>query len=437
MTLAIHGGNPVRTRPFPRHRTIGSEEKEAVCRVLDSGVLSKYLGCWHEDFMGGHEVRALEEEWAAYFGARHAIAVNSCTSGLFCAVGAIGTEPGDEIIVPPYTMSATAVAPLIYNAVPVFADIEADCFCLDPKEVEKKITKRTRAIMVVDLFGQPSDAEGIHALARKNGLHVIEDTAQAPGALYQGKPAGTLGHIGVFSLNYHKHIHCGEGGVVVTDDDTLAERIRLIRNHGESVVEGMGTANLVNMVGFNFRMTEMEAAVARCQLHKLEGLLEKRLENCRYMTEGLSQIPAITAPVIRENCRHAFYVHACKFDETLAGVSRNTFMDAVKAELPCTEGRESEGVKIGCGYVKPLYLLPLFQQKIAHGSGHFPFTSPWNPSVPDYGKGSCPVCEDLHEKTLFTHELMLPSMEKADMDDVLRAFTKVWEARDQLKGNIK
>jgi len=431
MKLAINGGRPVRTKPFPAHNNIGEEEKQAVARVLDSGVLSKYLGCWHQDFYGGPEVRAFEEEWAAYFGSKHAIAVNSCTSGLYCAVGAIGVEPGDEIIVTPYTMSATATAPLIFNAIPVFADIEEDCFCLDPAAIEPRITSRTKAILVVDLFGQPYNAEAINGLARKHRLLVIEDTAQAPGATLKGKYAGLLGDIGVFSLNYHKHIHCGEGGVIVTDNDDLAERMRLIRNHAEAVVEAKGVQNLVNMIGFNFRMTEMEAAVAHCQLRKLPALLERRRHNCRFLEEKLAQIPAITVPKVREGGEHAYYVHACKFNAATAGIGRNSFIEAVKAELAPFSLREAEGVKMSCGYVKPLYLQPLYQQRIAYGSKGYPFLGRENKG--DYAKGLCPVTERMHEQELFLHELMLPSMTERDLNDVATAFTKVWELRKEIK----
>ncbi|HQF92382.1 MAG TPA: DegT/DnrJ/EryC1/StrS family aminotransferase, partial [Synergistaceae bacterium] len=211
-TLALLGGTPVRTEKFPGYRVMGQEEKDATARVIDSGVLSGFIAGWHENFWGGPEVRALEEEWAAHFRVKHAIAVNSATSGLMAAVGAVGVEPGDEVIVPPYTMSATAVAPLVWNAVPVFADLEPRGFCLDPVSVEARITPRTRALMAVDIFGHPYDADAINALARKYGLAVIEDCAQAPGATYRGRFAGTLGNLGVFSLNFHKHIHCGEGG---------------------------------------------------------------------------------------------------------------------------------------------------------------------------------------------------------------------------------
>ena len=150
--LAINGGNKVRTKNFPAYKTIGKEEEKAVLKVIESGVLSRFLGCWHEDFYGGPEINALEKEWAEFFNVKHAIAVNSATSALFCAVGAAGVGPGDEVIVSPYTMSASAVAPLIYNAIPVFADIEEDYFCLDPDSIEKRITDRTRAIIVVDIF---------------------------------------------------------------------------------------------------------------------------------------------------------------------------------------------------------------------------------------------------------------------------------------------
>lgn len=433
MKLAINGGTPVRDREFPAHRTLGREELEIVREVLEKGVLSKFLGTWHEDFYGGEQVQALEREWAEYFGAKHAVSVNSCTSGLMCAVGATGVEPGEEIIVSPYTMSASATAPLVFNAVPVFSDIESDCFCLDPRSIEERIGPRTRAVIVVDIFGQPYDREAINGFAEKHGLFVIEDAAQAPGATYKGVYAGGLGHMGVFSLNYHKHIHSGEGGILLTDDDDLAERARLIRNHAEAVVEAKGVENITNLIGFNFRMTELEAAIARSQLQKLEGLLQRRRENIRYLEQGLSPVPALTIPEVREGCTHAYYVHALKFDANVAGVGRDAFISAVKAELKPHAMREKEGVKVSCGYVKPLYLQPMFQKKIAYGSKGFPFVNPWHGDVADYSRGICPVAEKMHFEELFIHEMMVPSMEKSDLDDVIRAFEKVWEHREEIK----
>jgi dTDP-4-amino-4,6-dideoxygalactose transaminase len=430
--LAVLGGAPVRSTPFPGYRTIAEEERQAVDRVMEGGSLSRYLGCWGDMFLGGPQVRALEEEWAAFFGVRHAIAVNSCTSGLICAVGAVGVEPGDEVIVSPYTMSATAVAPLIFGGIPQFADVHPQTYCIDPESVRAKITPRTKAIMAVDLFGHPYDAAQINRLAQEFGLKVIEDCAQAPGARLQGRYAGTLGDVGVFSLNYHKHIHCGEGGIVVCDDDEIADRVRLIRNHAESVVGAKGESNLVNMVGFNFRMTEIEAAIARCQLQKLTRLNQQRLANVQRLERGLAEIPAIALPYVQPGAEHVYYVHACLFDAELAGVSRDRFVQAVAAELPVFTGREREGVKISAGYVRPLYLLPMFQQQIAFGRRGYPFSLLPPEAAISYRKGICPVVERLHEHTLFLHELFHPGMAADDLTEVLTAFAKVWELRKDL-----
>lgn len=434
MKLAIHGGTPVRTKPFPANRVIGLEEKEAVMKVMDSGILSRFLGSWdREGFYGGEQVQALEKEWAAHFNVKHAIAVNSCTSGLYCAMGATGIEPGEEVIVTPYTMSASVTSALVFNAVPVFADIEADTFCLDPVEVEKKITPCTKAIVVVDLFGHPYDADALNAIAKKHNLYVIEDTAQAPDAVYKGRKAGTLGDIGVFSLNYHKHIHCGEGGMVITNDDALAEKVQLIRNHAEAVVEGKGCTDLVNMIGFNFRLPELESAIVRCQLKKLPQLVQDRQELCQYLSEKLSKLACFTPPLVKPDCTHVYYVYTMKYDEAVTGVPRQRVWEALQKELPVTETREYEGPMIWQGYVKPLYLQPMFQQKIAYGSKGCPFTAPWYEGEVDYSKGICPVAERMNEKEVMLHEIINPFMTKHDIDDLYNAFEKVVENMDELR----
>lgn len=431
--LAIKGGIKLRAKKFPAYRPIGLEEVSAARRVIKSGILSRFLGVWHEDFYGGPEVRALEKEWAKYFKVKHAIAVNSATSAIYTAVGAIGTNPGDEIIVSPYTMSASAVAPLIYGAIPVFADIEEDYFCLSPESVESRITKRTKAIIVVDIFGLPYDREKINKIAKKHKLFVIEDNAQGPGAKYKGRYSGTLGDIGIFSLNYHKNIHSGEGGIIVTNNDKLAERARLIRNHAESVVEAKGVKDLTNMVGFNFRMTEVEAAIAREQLKKLAGLQKKRAANIKYVTKGLSKIPCLEPAKIRPGCTHAFYVHPIKYRESEVGIHRDKFVEAVKAELTPITLRETEGIKVGAGYVKPIYLLPVFQKKIAFGDKGYPWKNNIYKDSVNYKKGLCPVTERMHYNELITHDLFHPFFSKKDLDDVVAAFEKVWKNRSELK----
>jgi len=429
--LSIKGGSKLRSKPFPAYNTIGLEEEEAALRVLRSGKLSTYLGTWHDDFYGGSEVQALEREWESFFNVKHAISVNSATSGLYAAVGALGIEPGDEVIVTAYTMTASATAALVYGAIPVFADIEEEYYCLDVASIEENITSKTKAIIVVDIFGQPYDADAINSLAKKHNLAVIEDAAQAPGAMYKNKLAGTLGDIGIYSLNYHKHIHCGEGGIIVTNDDELAHKLRLIRNHAEAVINAKGyddKSELVNMVGFNYRMTEMEAAIAKEQLKKLPELIEERIQNTNYLNQKLSEIPCILPTKVRPQCSHVYYMHPLKFDTSRTTLHRNTFIDAVKAELPQTLLRDDSATLLNYGYVKPLYLQPMYQERIAFGSAGYPF----NQSERRYDKGLCPVTEDMHENILVTHEFMRPGMTKEDMDDVINAFKKVWEHRDEL-----
>lgn len=427
--LAIKGGNKIRTTLFPPYDVIGKEEETAAVEVIRSGILSKFLGCWEDDFYGGPQVRALEEEWAGYFKIKNAVSVNSATSALYCAVGALGIGPGDEVIVSPYTMCASATAPLIYGAIPVFADIEEKYYCLDPESVEQRITSRTKAIIVVNIFGQPHDAKRIREIADRHGLKIIEDNAQAPGAMYDGKYAGTFGDIGVFSLNYHKHIHCGEGGIAVTNDDNLAERMRLIRNHAEAVVDDKGFDDFVNMVGFNLRMTEIEAAISRQQLKKLKGLVEKRIENVNYLSKRLSELPGITPASVRENATHVYYMHPLTYDISQTGVSREKFVEAVKAELMPTMRRESEGVRVEAGYTRPLYLLSLYQKQKAFGGQGYPFDLV---SGISYEKGLCPVCEDIQENKIILHDLMRPGMTKKDLDDVYSAFEKVCENKEEL-----
>ena len=431
--LAIFGGEPVRKDPFPAYNTIGDEEKAAVQDVLDSGVLSRFLGAWHPDFYGGPQVRRFEKEWAEAFSVRHAISVNSCTSGLYAAVGAAGVGPGDEIIVSPYTMTASVTAALVFNAVPVFADIDPETFCLSPESIKNRITPRTKAIIVVDIFGQAAAMDEIMDIAGNHNLVVIEDTAQAPFAYRNNRPAGTLGHIGVFSFNYHKHIHTGEGGMLVTNDDDLADRLHLIRNHGESVAYGKGTDNLVNIIGFNFRLGEIEAAIGLCQTQKAPGLITQRQENVSYLEERLRGIPELKMPKVAKGNTHVYYVHVITFDEDFAGISRDLYVQVLNAEFPAPEG--GRGL-IRAGYVQPLYLLPLFRQQTAYGTVQCPFKCPHYKGRADYGLGLCPTVEKVNDRILL-HELFRPPMTRDDLDAVIGAFEKVHENLDELRNGAQ
>jgi dTDP-4-amino-4,6-dideoxygalactose transaminase len=426
--LALKGGKPVRTKLFPAYNTIGEAEKSAVLRVLESGNLSQFLGAWHKDFFGGPTVQKFENDWKKAFGSKYAISVNSNTSGLFAAIGACGIKAGDEVIVSPYTMSASALAPIIYGAVPVFADVDDLNYGLSPESIEKCITPRTKAIIVVHLFGNPAKMDEIMTIANKYNLKVIEDCAQAPMALYKGKPVGTIGDIGIFSLNYHKHIHTGEGGILTTNNEQIAERIYLIRNHGENIVEPKGVQDVFNTHGFNFRMTEIEAAIGIEQLKKLPSLIEERLDNVKYFTNELKKIDGLTAPFVEFESKHVFYLHALKFDKSIIGIDRNKFVDAVKAEIPSAILREDTPL-MGSGYVRPLYLQPLYQQRATHCS----FNCEKYKGQVNYNKGICPNAEKLHYEELITHEYIRPGMTKEDLMDVINAIDKVCKNIHELK----
>lgn len=425
--LAINGGVPLRTEPFGPSITTGQEEIDAGIKVLESGILSGFVGSPSDEFFGGKYIKQLEQDWSDKFEVKHSVSCNSATSALVMAMGAIEIGPGDEVIVSPYTMSATATAILFYNAIPIFADIEDDMFCLDPISIEKNITPQTKAIVTTDIHGQASDMDAIMALAKKHNLKVVVDAAQSPGAKYKDDFAGTVGDIGIYSLNRHKNIQTGEGGIAVTNDDELALRMQLIRNHAEALtgsgIERFTPKSLVNMLGFNFRMTEVEAAIGIEQLKKLDTLNEHRLELTKYLEEKLLKYPAITLPKVREGCTHVYYMHMMKFDETIAGISRTKFIEAIRAE----------GITIWGGYMKPLYLEPLYQEKIAYKGGYpFKNNSAYDKDV-DYSYGICPVAQRLYEKETIVNIYNYSPLTKSDMDDIANGFEKVFANIDELK----
>jgi perosamine synthetase len=415
--LAIEGGTSVIPVPFPPYRSLSEEEIESANRVLRSGVLSAFIGAAGPGFFGGPEVQALEQEAAKRFHVRHVVAVNSWTSGLVAAVGAIGIAPGDEVIVTPWTMVATATAILHWNGIPVFADIDPRSFNIDPAAVEAKITPRTRAILCADIFGQSADIPALRAIADRHKLRLLSDTAQAPGALLAGQSAGTAADIGGFSLNYHKHIHCGEGGLLVTDDDHLAERLQLIRNHGEAVIQSDDPAELANILGHNFRLGEIEAAIARAQLHKLPALVASRQRAADRLRAGLADLPGLQLPAVADQATHVYYVFGMTLDPVRLGRPRSWIVNALRAE----------GVQALFGGYQCIHLNPLFRHRIAYGTEGFPWKGlASGDSTVTYGPGLCPVAEDLHHRTFLGLNLCAHPYTDPEIDQVVAAFRKVW-----------
>jgi perosamine synthetase len=420
--LALFGGAPVLPQPRPAPPGVGEAEAQAAAEVVRGGVLSDYVGAPGPAFMGGARVRALETLAAEQFGARHALAVNSWTSGLICAVGALGLEPGDEVITTPWTMAATATAILHWNAIPVFADIDPTTFNIDPVQVERLISPRTRAIMAVDIFGLPADWDALSRLAQRHDLKLLGDSAQAPGALSGGRHCATRPHIGGYSLNYHKHIHCGEGGIIVTDDDRLARRMAMIRNHAECIVQGDDPVELAGMLGYNFRLGEIEAAIAALQLAKLPGRLQQYQRAAAQLNDGLRGLPGLQLPQVPAGSTHSYYVYGMQLDPAQTGVPREALAHALRAE----------GVPGVSASYQNLHRLPLFEQRIAYGTQGFPFRSPYARDGVRYGAGTCPVAERLHDQTYLGLAFGAFDLDEAQLDLMIEAFHKVWAARHTL-----
>lgn len=421
--LALLGGEQSITKNFARYNSIGVEEEEAALKVVKSGNLSQFLGAWEPDFFGGPYVRVFESAIQDAFQVKHAITMNSWSSGLTAAVGAIGIEPGDEVILSPWTMSATAMAIIQWNAIPVFADIEDRTFNLDARAVGDLVSERTKAIVVPDIFGHSADLDALKSVAQQHGLKIISDTAQAPGALYHGHFAGTLADIGGYSLNYHKHIHTGEGGVAVTNDDDLADRLQMLRNHAESVVGPREVQNLRNMIGQNYRMGEIEAAIGIEQFKKLPHFLADRQRVAGALTAAIGELRGLRMPIVEDDCTHAYYVYAMTVDASVTGVSRDVLARALRAE----------GVPAVASGYQLIHQLPMFQQRIAYGSKGFPWCLSPSGSRIDYSLGTCPVAEDMHFNSYLGIGVCQFAFSQDEIDQVAVAFHKVWNGLVSLR----
>ena len=400
---------------FKKYNTISKEELKNASKVIKSTTLSKFLGEYHPDFYGGKNVKNLEKTWAKYFGVKYAVSVNSWTSGLVACVGSLDINPGDEIILPTWTMSACSSSILHWNAVPIFADIEEDTFNICPKSILRNITKRTKAIMTVDIFGQPSKMKEILKIAKNNNLKVITDSAQAIGATYGKKYAGTLGDVGGYSLNYHKHIQSGEGGVCVTNNKLIYERLMLIRNHGESVIENFKKHKLNNIIGQNFRMGEVEASIAIAQLKKLKKIIFKIRNSAKKLRSGLQNLKGLKLASEFKDSKHAYYVLSMTIDEKILKKKRSFIAKKLG----------SLGIPISVGY-RNLHMLPMFQKKIAYGNKGFPWKGLKNSRFISYKKGICPVAEELHDKTFIGLPLTVYDFSNKDINYIIKCFKKIW-----------
>lgn len=414
--LALFGGSKIREESFPKHPQITSMEKEAVLEVLNSGNISTFAASPGEHFLGGKKIREFENNFANYLGIKFAVTFNSASSALHAAVAALGVKPEEEVIVPPYTFTSTATSVLMHNAIPVFSDVKNDTFCLDPQHLEEVLSDLTQAIIPVHLFGHPCDMDEILKFAKKNDLKVIEDCAQAPGAEYKGKKVGTMGDCGVFSFQESKNMMTGEGGMLVTDNEDIANAARLVRNHGEMILPSLKKRTYRSeILGWGYRMTEMEAALGIVQLSKLDEMNSQRIELADYLTTKINEINGLNHTK-NDFVKHVYYVYGIHYDEKKIEIPREKFCEALNAE----------GIPMWGGYVKPLYLNPLYLERRAYAFKHYKGKAV-------YQKGICPVAESLYENELILTMVSRPPAVKEDMDDVVNAIKKIIENKDELK----
>jgi perosamine synthetase len=306
---------------------IGRNEKKAVLRVLKSGNLTQ-----------GNEVLAFEQEFSQYVEGRECVAVSSGTSGLHLALLSLGIGVGDEVIVPSFTFAASANAIVLVGAKPIFVDIDPISFCLNPEKIEYLVSKKTRAIMVVHMFGMPANMQKIQLLAQKHGLKIVEDAAQAHYSFCNNKPVGTFGDASVFSFYATKNIMSGEGGMITYQDQSLSRMARLLRN------QGMEIKYQNEIIGFNLRMTEIQAAIGREQLKKLKYYTRKRQDNAEILSAG---IELLQTPKPGPDVRHAFHQY------TIRVQNRDRLIEKLSAN----------GINSGVYYPVPVHRLPSFNSK--------------------------------------------------------------------------
>lgn len=384
--LAIHGGRPVRDTVLPYGRqTITDADISAVTEVLRSDWLTT-----------GPKVEEFERAVAEFVGARNAISFSSGTAALHGATFAAGLTTGDEAITTPLTFCATANSVLYQGATPLFADVDEQTLTIDPFDVERKITARTKALIPVDFAGHPAQLDSLLELAARHNLIVIEDGAHALGATYHGRKVGSIAHMTMFSLHPVKHLTTGEGGVITTNDDQLAARLRMFRSHGIASdartrhTQGQWFYEMTEL-GFNYRMTDIASALGLSQMPRLaENLARRRRIAARYAVE-LADVPALRLPVVASDVEPAWHLYPVRVG---ASIDRGDVFRALRAE----------GLGVNVHYI-PVHLHPYYRQRFG------------------YTGGECPHAEQAYEQLISLP--MFHGMTDQDVDDVVAAVHKV------------
>ena len=397
-SLAVNGGTPVRTKPFTEWPIFGKSDEDALINVLRSGAWGRVSG--------GKKNEELEERFAQYHDAKYGVTCVNGTVALEIALKAMGIGEGDEVIVPAYTFISTASAAVMVGAIPKFVDIDPNTYNIDPSKIEEAITPNTKAIIPVHIGGCPANMDGILAVAKKYGLMVLEDAAQAVGAEWRGKKVGAIGEIGTFSFQASKNLNAGEGGIIITNDPKLADMAWSLMNVGRVKSGGWYDHPIL---GWNYRMTEFQAALVLSQMERLEEQMRLREENADYLSKGLHQIGGVEPLVPDEGVsRHAYHLYIFRYcKDEFGGIPKEKFLAALQAE----------GIPASSGYL-PLYRFPALvdsREKAGYDKLYLPVTEK--------------ACYE--EGVWLLHNVLLGS--KADMDDIVNAVAKIKAHIDELK----
>jgi perosamine synthetase len=393
---------------------IGKEEIIAANKVLKSGHLSNFVGANSPDFYGGKYVQKFEKNLTKFYNTKYAITVNSWTSGLTAIFGSLDLKKGDEVILPPWTMTACMASILNWNLVPVFCDIEKNTFNIDPIEIEKKITKKTKAILGVDIYGHPVNVIAIRKICKKYNLKFILDCAQSPYSKYKGKFSSEYADVAGYSFNFHKHISTGEGGVIVTSDKKIARRLQLIRNHGEYVV-GEKEKHNHHILGFNFRLGEIEAAIGIEQLKKLKSIVKEKRVLANFLNKYLKKFEGIILPKTLKDYTHSYYVYAMRIDRDKITISKKKIEKFIK----------SNSLPIGTKYCS------LYKTNILRSRKFLSRIFTTNKDINKYIETNKPInfknVEDLLKYELLSIGLCDQDYKIKDYEKILKKFYKFWK----------
>jgi perosamine synthetase len=417
--LVLNGGKKLVEKEHVKWPQVTQRDREAVMRVLDRGV-----------FWGTYapEVRALEKEWAEYTGSAYALTCNSGTAALHMAVAAADIGPGDEVITSSLTFVASATCAMYSNAIPVFVDVDPRTFNIDVNKLEKKISKKTKAIIPIDLHGLPADYDEINAIAKKHNLIVIADACQSHGATYKGKKTGTLAEMSCFSMNGLKNLTGGDGGLFTTDNKLFHQKADQLRVFGEIVVEGQPRNYNSQDIGWMYRLLEMPAAFVRSRLVSLDDENTVRMQNAEYLTKHLHKIPGLVPPYIPEDRTSAYHHYRIRFDPKALGLNISPRLFRAKMQKVL----DAEGVQAQRWQTRPVQTQTLFTKRMGYGKG-----CPW--SCP-YGEGNNVIyspddyveTQKIIDDSIIFHDAIYPPNGIELMEQYVAVFEKVWNNMDEL-----